>query len=739
MPYLENGVWRPHDWRDWEIELIDGSLDTIGLLDEVVGPTFDWACFGYGMGAFSLHIESERATDLLAQDQFYFRFLRDGARLRDFMLAKDDRGYTVADQVVDEYIEITLAPLEQILANHPCQPENGTGQLTSPSLPYDDALKWIVDHVVGPNAYDVPGGGSRSIAGLTIAAYDSAHPTSAEVSEAHGMDLFEFLQKYGVNLDVDWQVRLARTTGNANEMVFETFYPVRGLDKTYGNGARQPVILNDASGEVRQARRWRPATGFVNVVILEGGQSEIRDDASVAIYGRRELRADTSEVKKAQAVLEERGQRLGDEVDFNESEMMEVGTGALDIQPGDIITIGNHHLGIDSHDEMVQSIKLTLADDGTERPQLTFGRYEKKLGDKTSESSGGGGDGGYYSPIIALMDDVGTIVPMSNGDFENHVQLTTDANLSATGNVGSNLIALAMTDVINHPLIGKHTASGLTAGHVLRATGVDSFAFGAIQSGDLPDLSGTYVPVTRTVTAGSGLTGGGALSANISLALGNHALVGGVHTASGLTAGHVLRATAATTFAFGAIESGDLPDLSGTYSVVGHTHDHGTLTGRGDDDHTQYLLASGARALTAQWNANWPIRVNPEVEFIDANTYISNTGSQLVIATDHSRINLAPGSAGEVYVEQGVMKPQDNNVTDLAAPAQAWKNLYLAGNITMAATKTVDGVDVSAHTHSISTESSHRHTVNLISKGVDSVYTEYAGSHAHGGATGAPV
>ncbi len=38
-------------------------------------------------------------------------------------------------------------------------------------------------------------------------------------------------------------------------------------------------------------------------------------------------------------------------------------------------------------------------------------------------------------------------------------------------------------------------------------------------------------------------------------------------------------------------------------STAGHTHDHGALTGLGDDDHTIYLLAAGTRALTANWDA----------------------------------------------------------------------------------------------------------------------------------------
>lgn len=38
------------------------------------------------------------------------------------------------------------------------------------------------------------------------------------------------------------------------------------------------------------------------------------------------------------------------------------------------------------------------------------------------------------------------------------------------------------------------------------------------------------------------------------------------------------------------------------FSLVGHTHDHGTLGGLGDDDHPIYLLADGTRELTGDWD-----------------------------------------------------------------------------------------------------------------------------------------
>ena len=67
---------------------------------------------------------------------------------------------------------------------------------------------------------------------------------------------------------------------------------------------------------------------------------------------------------------------------------------------------------------------------------------------------------------------------------------------------------------------GPHAESGLTIGHVLRVSAAAAFSFAALIAADIPDLSAVYVPVGRTVTAGNGLTGGGALSGNITVTLG---------------------------------------------------------------------------------------------------------------------------------------------------------------------------------------------------------------------------
>jgi hypothetical protein len=145
------------------------------------------------------------------------------------------------------------------------------------------------------------------------------------------------------------------------------------------------------------------------------------------------------------------------------------------------------------------------------------------------------------------------------------------------------------------------------------------------------------VPTTRTISTTAPLTGGGDLSANRTFAVsdattsakgvvelatdgetavgvvvqGNdarladartptaHTLVSASHTASGLTAGHVLRATGATTFAFAALQSGDLPThthaaadvSSGTFDIARiPTGTTGTTVALGNHNHALSTL-----------------------------------------------------------------------------------------------------------------------------------------------------
>jgi len=99
-------------------------------------------------------------------------------------------------------------------------------------------------------------------------------------------------------------------------------------------------------------------------------------------------------------------------------------------------------------------------------------------------------------------------------------------------------------------------------------------AWGAIADGDLPS----------TIARDSELHTQG------------HVLDGGTHTVSGLTAGHLVRATGSTTYAFGALADGDIPSTIARDSEL-HTAAHAIEGG----NHTggPVAIAMGGTALAA--------------------------------------------------------------------------------------------------------------------------------------------
>ncbi len=83
--------------------------------------------------------------------------------------------------------------------------------------------------------------------------------------------------------------------------------------------------------------------------------------------------------------------------------------------------------------------------------------------------------------------------------------------------------------------------------------------------------------------------------------------------------------------------------------------DHGLLLGLGDDDHIQYLLASGARALAGNWNLGGFNLTNGGV--ITGSSFI--TGSNIGIATDPDLIQLTGANAVRI---NGALTVSNNSV-----------------------------------------------------------------------------
>lgn len=216
---------------------------------------------------------------------------------------------------------------------------------------------------------------------------------------------------------------------------------------------------------------------------------------------------------------------------------------------------------------------------------------------------------GYLSDKITSADASVVITPLNDGADE-------DLDLSVAVYVAAE-IATHTSDADAHHnqshvlatasgLGADHTVSGLTAGHVLRATGATTAAFGALQATDLA----VHVLATTSGLGSqhsvSGLTAGQVLRATGSTTaafaslqatdLPSHVLatntaLGSQHTISGATAGHVLRASGATTAAFAQLQHGDLGGV-GANDHHNQSHVLASTSGLGAD-HTVSGLTSG--------------------------------------------------------------------------------------------------------------------------------------------------
>ena len=213
---------------------------------------------------------------------------------------------------------------------------------------------------------------------------------------------------------------------------------------------------------------------------------------------------------------------------------------------------------------------------------------------------------------------------------------------------------------------GPHAESGLTIGHVLRVSAAAAFSFAALIAADIPDLSAVYVPVGRTVTAGNGLTGGGALSGNITVTLGTPGTLT-VSTSNAVTADSHTHAITTTT--------------AGAASTIVATDASGNVTATG------YLKSGANMYLT------------------DASTYLSRAAGALTLATDRALLYVNVNSASALLITPTYVR-RTGATSTLGLVGTPWTNVYasamnVTGNITV--TGTVDGVNVSSHTHAVTT------------------------------------
>lgn len=145
-----------------------------------------------------------------------------------------------------------------------------------------------------------------------------------------------------------------------------------------------------------------------------------------------------------------------------------------------------------------------------------------------------------------------------------------------------------------------------------------------------------------------------------------HAIDSAKHTASGLTAGHVLRATAPTTFAFGSLQDGDIPA-----SIARDTEVSAAITTHeaAADPHAQYQKESEKGAASGYAS-------------LDASTKVPLAQLQEVLGlTDLSDVTITAPSTGQVLKYNGTSWVNDTDATGGGAGANT---SYTPGSVTVA-------------------------------------------------------
>jgi hypothetical protein len=186
------------------------------------------------------------------------------------------------------------------------------------------------------------------------------------------------------------------------------------------------------------------------------------------------------------------------------------------------------------------------------------------------------------------------------------------------------------------------------------------------------------VPTTRTITAGTGLTGGGDLSANRTLSIDNTAV----------TSGSYGSASAVGTFTVNA--QGQLTAASNTTIAITNTQVSGLGTMSTQNANSVSITGGSINGTT-----------------IGATTASTVTGTTVTATTLVVNNNSTLGSSNSDTVNFNArvnsdIDPSTNNTYDLGRNAHAWRNLYLTGTANIATADinagTIDNTSIGATT-----------------------------------------
>lgn len=371
-------------WADYRLELYDGSRANPVVLDDAINLRYRRRLFGGGDFSFSLHILSSHASYLTTTGLHYVRIFRRNTCVFDGVIYKVARKYKESGRGLTEYIDVAGVRLGAAVASWRVGlSDNSLTHFAYTGL-VDDGFKYLISKTHGSGAYTISG--ARAITGFTVAADKSERAGSIEL-DATGINMYEFLDRWGRYYEVDWDI----TFDASMNFVFETYYPRRGVDRTEDNGVVVPVIMNDAGEELTEVDYFADAVGYVNAIIGETLDLEQIDGTGITAYQRREMVAGTSETEALKILLADKKLHVGYKQGFAETAACRYIT---DWDVGDLVTQNNLHLGLAAADALIVEVVTLINKQGQEELQVCFGDYPRGLEDRL-RGTGAGGGGGY--------------------------------------------------------------------------------------------------------------------------------------------------------------------------------------------------------------------------------------------------------------------------------------------------------------------------------------------------------
>ena len=408
-----------HRIEDYQFKIYDSAFAWLGDLATVHGAAGSRTLYGQfgGKCTFALSLDDPWASVLSAESQHFLKVLRDGVQIFSGMQVKLEREDEPAKE--SGFVKFQFLPLAFLARWRHCLPIPPATTLETSGTKVDDAFKWIVERVLGSTAPNTPTTGlSRAISGFTVAADKTEYPTNVGLDPTN-QNLYEFLQRWGANFDVDWDIYL--NASDAPE--FETWYPRRGLDRSEANGTNAEAVFTDELGDILRVSYGMDTTDAKTVIISADGlvdvAASVGDRTAWLIREGIVRNRDTTTMGVA---LEDKRPKVWCKLEeYQETRGLQWKEGAVAADAcfsvGDLVTWYAVRMGYGPTSDTICQIDWEIDANGVEHLTLTFGDPKPDIMDKMRGGTGGATDPDYTDPGASLRvlgitgTDTNTVYP----------------------------------------------------------------------------------------------------------------------------------------------------------------------------------------------------------------------------------------------------------------------------------------------------------------------------------------